>query len=266
MTDKDLNAKILKWLEGQGYGLEMKVAAALGVAGFDLAQSTYYEDPQTGVSREIDVVGRMTDIHMIGLLSVYPVVECKKSAKPWVLFTSESVGFNRILSFAIMNEVAIEAVTENLSRLVEEVDWFRKDGRLAYGATEAFSAGKDAVFQAATQVTKASIAHLRQTGGDRLLSFFFPTIVLDGRLFECYLGSEGEPIVAEVDSAFLNFPVQIGGHHGASVRIVTFQALDTYCKDIASVYHSLAEHLRDSMVEQAVSMGMPSEALSKYFP
>jgi len=259
MTEKALDEKILEWLGGQGYGLEMKVAASLGAVGFEVLKSSFYLDPETGVSREIDVVGRITDIH--GLLNVYSVVECKKSAKPWVLFTSKDAGFNRVWSFGIMTEAASDALVEHLSCLAEKIDWFRKDGGLAYGITEAFTSKQDNAFQAARAATKAAIAYLEEESLEQRwferLSFFFPTVVLDAPLFECFLESDGEPVVSEIDSAFLNFPIQVGQRRGASVQIVTLKSLDNYCKDIKSVFYSLRAELAEPIAKLANSIGMP---------
>jgi hypothetical protein len=199
MTEKTLDQKILSWLDTQGYGVEMKVATALNAAGYQVVQSWFYTDPETGTSREIDVVGRMTDA--VGFLTVYSVIECKKSSKPWVLFTSEQTMFNRILSFATMTDNARGAISRNVQSMLE-IDWFRKDGRVAYGITEAFTSKEDETFKAGMAVTKASVALLKReaNSSDRgFLSFFFPTVILDGRLFECYLGVDGSPIVEETD-------------------------------------------------------------------
>ena len=90
--------------------------------------------------------------------------------------------------------------------------------------------------------TKASISLVKnETNSLRseFLSFFFPTVVLDGRLFESYLEQNGNPVVAEIDLAFLLFPIRIGENSGSTVRIVTIKAFDRYCTEISSVYHSL---------------------------
>ena len=47
--------KVRNWLETQGYTLEMRAASAFRAIGFDVRQSSHYDDPETGKSREIDV-------------------------------------------------------------------------------------------------------------------------------------------------------------------------------------------------------------------
>src|SRR5689334_20435934 len=130
MGANDIEQKILSWLDTQGYGLEMKVASALDAAGCQVIQAHLYIDPETGASREIDVIGRMSD--EVGLLRVYAVVECKKRSRPWVLFTSEKASFNRISAFAIKTDIADRALFDEAANMLE-IGWFRKDGRIAYG-------------------------------------------------------------------------------------------------------------------------------------
>ncbi len=261
MTEENVEWKILSWLNTQGYDVEMKVATALHAAGFQVVQSSFYSDPQTGSSREIDVVGRMSD--MVGLLYIYPVVECKKSSKPWVVFTSEQTMYNRLRSFAIMTDRALNAVAKNIQRMIE-FNWFRKDGRVGYGITEAFTSKGDETFKAGVAATKACIALLKNetdSSSHGFLSFFFPTVALDGHLFECYLGSDGHYIVEEIDSAFVLFPIELGNTIGAGIRIVTLKALDTYCKDLNSIYQSLRRELGGEIAELATSLGIPLKAL-----
>jgi hypothetical protein len=246
MTE-ELSDQIRTWLNSQGYGLEMEVAEYLASAGFDMLKSYFYEDPETKTSREIDVIGRITDT--IGLLSVYSIIECKKSLNPWVVFTSENAGFNRVHSFAIMTNDALNAVANhNHVPNLLNIDWFKKPGRLGYGIAQALSSKSDKTFEAVMSVTKASFSYLaREEEAQTLgfLSFFFPTVVLGGRLFESYLGENNTAIVTEVDSSFLQFPIRIGKRVGSSVRIVTIKAFERYCNELKSVYHFLKKELSD---------------------
>jgi hypothetical protein len=81
-------------------------------------------------------------------------------------------------------------------------------------------------------------------------------VVLDGRLFESYLGEDNNPIIAEVESAVLLFPIKLGKHIGSSVRIVTLKAFDRYCDDLKSVYHFLKKELSVEENVLAESIGI----------
>jgi hypothetical protein len=53
----NLEDSVRKWLDDQGYPLEMKVAEALRNAGIGWDHGRVYEDPSTNKVREIDVMG-----------------------------------------------------------------------------------------------------------------------------------------------------------------------------------------------------------------
>jgi hypothetical protein len=85
----DLTSSVTKWLGTQGYPLEMHVASAFLKAGFRTFQADYYEDPETGAHREIDVIAYAQDEIDGCLVRLTLCVECKVAKdKPWVLLTS----------------------------------------------------------------------------------------------------------------------------------------------------------------------------------
>ena len=65
----------------------MKTAAAFRHAGFEVRQCSHYVDPDTGKSREIDVLARDPDF--LGIVDIQFAVECKASKKPWVLYVPQ---------------------------------------------------------------------------------------------------------------------------------------------------------------------------------
>jgi hypothetical protein len=247
MTNQSLIDKILSWLSTQGYATEMRVAKQLNEAGFDTLKSSFYDDPETGISREIDVIGRLKDD--IGLLYVFAVIECKMSSKPWIVFTSDNSGFNRIHTFSIMTNNARKLVIDNLNQM-KGFEWFMKHGRVGYGITTAFTSNEDETFKAGMSATKAAISIAKKevvSSGDEIVDlyhFLFPTVVLDGQLFESYLGEDGNPIVAEIDSVPLLFPVKIADSYGSAIQIVTSNSFDRYCSELSLVYNSLMKLLR----------------------
>src|SRR5258708_8233762 len=90
----DLHKKVSEWLDKEGFPLEMVVASAFRRAGLWVMQSDYYEDPNEGKQREIDVIARQQVLVARDLLRITFAVECKVSRdKPWVLFTADSIRF-----------------------------------------------------------------------------------------------------------------------------------------------------------------------------
>ena len=128
--------KIKDWLEGQGFSLEMQAASAFRAAGFEVRQSSYYSDSETGKGREIDVVARDPDT--LGVVDITFIVECKSTKKPWVILCSPDVlaGYNRLFAFGVLSEKAIRFMAENMTNLVTRIDWLQKDGLVGYSARQ----------------------------------------------------------------------------------------------------------------------------------
>lgn len=259
-SEENLQTKIHSWLESQGYTTEMRTAQVLQTFNFGVLQAHYYDDPETGISREIDVIGKIMDHG--GFLEVYSVIECKKSQKPWVLFTSDSAVNNRIHSFAVMGETARKAISHNITEMVSN-NWLRKEGRIAYGITEAFTNKEDISFKAGISATKAAIALSKSKyfGGEDLLTYYFPTVVFDGQLFECYLNDDGTSVVNEISSAFLNFQIKFGDYQGSSVHVVRLEAFEDYCKEFEYTFNQLKRTLKSERVQLAIQTGMSPDSV-----
>ena len=200
--ERPLKEKVQEWLLSQGYPLEMKVASALREHGFEVRQSHYYKDIQTDEHREIDILAVRTDL--LGYAEVAFLIECKATQKPWVLFTSEDTisGYNRLFSLGITSEHVKKLLCEDSSNHLYTLPLFKKEGRVAYGATVAFTNGYDIAFQAAMSSTKAAISRKaeRQSTGFQIS---FPVIVVDGPLFEGYLSNDNDMILTEISESYL---------------------------------------------------------------
>jgi hypothetical protein len=86
---EDLVQKIRKWLDKEGYPLEMQVARTFREIGFEVSSSEYYLDPDEKKPREIDVIATLQKTISGVLFQIAYTVECKLSKdKPWVCFCS----------------------------------------------------------------------------------------------------------------------------------------------------------------------------------
>ncbi len=100
-STKPLSVKVQEWLEKQGYPLEMTVASKLARVDLDVTQSSYYDDPETGDPREIDVVAEFalpSDTRSIIFRLLFPI-ECKKSSSPWVAFRTTTFNEPNLYDF-----------------------------------------------------------------------------------------------------------------------------------------------------------------------
>jgi hypothetical protein len=204
--------RIRKWLEEQGYPLEMKVARLFQEAGFSVSSAEYYVDPEEGKPREIDVIASMaTTISGVSFQLAY-TVECKSSKKsPWVCFRAgrkqqrePSIGFLARHATAqgrdLLTELSCnpDVTTGRLFHLPDDY---------AYGIANVREKGVDLPYQAILGARKAAqslIAHYDQIqklpNAVHTVCIAFPLIVVDTLLFNCELGNTGDTEITETSS------------------------------------------------------------------
>jgi hypothetical protein len=242
--NEELRKKIEEWLLSQGYPLEMSVASEWRNGGFSVTQSHYYSDPENTSLREIDVVASYKE--WSGCINIEFVTECKVSKKsPWLLFSSEHAleGFNRLFGYCTNSESARKALIDKGINTVMALPWMKKIGRTAYGMTQAFTTGEDMTFKAATSVLKAAIARkkLFENQSWKPFVFVFPSIVVDGLIFDCYLDEAGRLSVEPVEDSFFFFPWNITGEVGTCIRILSVERLGGYVSEAKLVGDQLVE-------------------------
>jgi len=252
--ENSIKEKISKWLRSQGYPLEMKVSSSLRKQNFEVRQSWYYNDPETGKPREIDILALQSEVY--GILRVEFLIECKHSTKPWILFSSEQTleNYNRSFAFGILSKAARKTLIKHISNnfdKVSEVPWVIKKGRVAYGITQAFASGNDVTYQATLSSLKAAIS--RKVEGEKSYSgftFSFPVVIVEGQLFECYISCDDKIEIAEVDQAFYHFPVQIKDVLGTTIRIVSVKGIDKFCSEAKQIFEKLNDLFKDDIQEE----------------
>lgn len=211
MTE-DLIQKIRKWLDKQGYPLEMKVARSFQEAGFRVSSSEYYPDPDEGKPREIDVIASMEVINAGITFQLAFTVECKSSkGSPWVCFQGgsrqqrdSSVGFlarqSTIQGHNLLTEVSCnpDITTKRLFELPDSH---------AYGVTNSLKNKIDLAYQAIVGAQKAAnalISHYDRTQTlpkpVHTVCIAFPLVVVDTPIFNCALADDGNIELTEVPS------------------------------------------------------------------
>jgi len=221
-----MEEEIGKWLETQGYPLEMRVAREFQAHGFRVQQSDYYQDDESGTWRETDVVAYLQATVDDLLYRVEFVVECKTAPdKPWVLFTSDS-------GVAAPARVVQRAASSKGRRLLKEVakrqdiqdlSMFSVHARPAYGMTQAFGSGEDKTFRAAMSVSTAVAAKAAAAdrGSRPLCVIALPVIVISGKLVEAYLDDSGEVRVESISSGTLLWRNPIVGMPHTIIRVLS---------------------------------------------
>jgi len=246
----DLKNKIITWLNEQGYPLEMRIASALQQKGFRVVQSEYFSDPESGDSRELDVVAfKQKEIESV-LLRISLLIECKRSTdKPWLLFTSDK---KRLANPARIAQRAANSLGRHYllevckQDEVQDLSIFSLPERPAYGVTQALTTGKDVCYSAVTSVSKAALATVAELDKRKesekkefiilrrsanICSIVLPVVVVEGQLFEVFLDDQADVIVNGIESGTLLWRNPIVGMPHTIVNIVTSSGFEQFAYD-----------------------------------
>jgi hypothetical protein len=220
---------------------------------WSVRNQVYYIDKDEGKRRSVDIVAHKGFFESIGAydrLNVSLVIECKKSVKPWVFFTSLKEGhplfelpFSMIRHFAmpeLRNSFGFNRWTQKQMHYAPSFS--KKCAIISY---EPFKKGDGREVPEATyQVTKAL---------NYLLEFFtktpkltamkpvfilYPVIVFDGHIFECEL-QNGDIKLAQ--SNFVQFFVEIEQYF--LIDVLRKEFLPKYLEVIDEEITSLKEAL-----------------------
>ncbi len=233
----NLNDKLMNWLNEQGYPLEMATAQLFRQHGFRAFQSDFYTDPESNTQREIDVLAYRQKEVEDAQLRVSFSVECKNAKdKPWVMFSSEALKLAppaRVFQRA-GSKLAIYFL-RLLSRheTIQKAPLFSLPRRPGYGVTQAFSNGQDVPFTACVGAAKSAIA--KATAVDSFIKFqgaiseiVFPVVLIEGKLFECYLSEDNAPILNEIQEGVLVWRNPVVQMPHTIIHILTLDSLPNF--------------------------------------
>ena len=196
----DIKEAIRRGLADRGTPLEFRAARALAEAGFTVRQGRAYlaRDGAEPKVREIDVLAELPERFSV---LVYAVVECKKTAAPWVVLEAPGPPVSReVVDGLIVTSSAAEQLRRAYSgpqsvlpRLLAQTP-----DRTAFQVVDPTSR-KDAPYQALSQVVSACLGTLDERPQTRGLAW--PVVVISGPLFAATYGldpdSGDEPEIVE---------------------------------------------------------------------
>jgi hypothetical protein len=250
-------AFVRKWLDQQGYPLELRVGRVFAEAGWNVSHAAFYEDPETHKQREIDLYAFTSPPQLPGV-GVVLAVECKTSPKkPWVAFSSQrsaaqarmaalwhvpwGVGQDAVSRFATLTAGALPTV-------------FDMPALVAHGAASVKNGdGPDPAYAAVMSAAKAAAA--RAAFDNRgvleeawpLIEIVFPVVVLDGHLFEFFLASDGTEQLQEVEQVKLLMTDRSIGTDVLVVTITTEQGLFVLSQRLKAAAASVVEQMTEEV-------------------
>lgn len=218
MIGHDYNAlieKIRKDVDKTGYPTEILTASLLDQTGWKTVLSPSYKDGVSGISREFDV--RAYRQYLVAqesnrvTLGIYLMMECKKSDKPWVFFTTPAEGereSHRHPGQLIQSPSGHygNVFWSNLAEtepVVRNDDWqsfhhYFNSIQWAHNYYEPFKNLEKA--DRSVQIHTAIQSVVNATGfymsehdvSDQWIRVFYPVIVFDGHLFEAVVRSPSD--------------------------------------------------------------------------
>jgi hypothetical protein len=213
---QDLSERVARWLEGEGYPFELRVAHAFRESGWTPQLGQLFVDVTTKKSRACDIHAVEAQ-HQIGenlQVSLACAVEAKTNAHhPWVGLTSTTtltpdmasvVCASGYLGTALLRLPGLDP--SQLPLLLHQagaplahslVAAFTKRNQVA--DSQAFSAVQAAMAAAAAYGDYAGKRLFSQTPGPVLLQLMIPLVVAEGALFEYSMTSSGEARLTEVE-------------------------------------------------------------------
>ena len=229
---KTLEEKLIEDINKSGYPLEIEISSILDDK-WDLFNNAYYLDKNTGKEREIDIVALRTTIRkgksrILFTTQVVLVIECKKSnTHAWVFFSRPTI-YAALLSGQYLDFVQVK--TNDKSSLQNEImtyikgyhyDEFEKVASTYaeykienLGKNKKKRSQKEEIFTAVQKLKNYIIYDKEMTIKEKkdrskfinskIIRFYFPTIVFDGKLYECTI--EGlEPQLQETNHVLIHF-------------------------------------------------------------
>jgi len=277
--NESLEKDILTELKKTGYPTEIISSSIIQQQGWRIIHNPSYLDDIEGCSREYDIRAYKEWHYRIRTenkeLGVFLIVECKKSEKPWVFFTTdESHSRTRLGDLLHTTENWLFSNRRNAQgRLSDELlrehhHYFRKP-RLARTFYEPFKKQEKSdnssqmIYSAVMSAIKATLFHEQGDRGKRWSTIFYPIIIFSGNLFEAVVSSTVDITLSAVDNLQLsfNYMLPLDPRSGSIwdsqktfiVDIVHESYLSQFLKVIDEEHANLAECLEKSFKSEEKS-------------
>lgn len=282
MSDEAFLKRIHEDVVKTGFPTEVVAASSLTKVGWHCELGRAYLDEQTQQSREFDirafqrVTGRFDEQPYY--FGVYLMIECKKSARPWVFFTHENApaldsgrDLGRFIAHRAGHEDNFwedgswESPGHFSSGTMRAYHHYFDSKRWGHSYYEAFK--KENVVDHSTQIYTAIYSAVNATRfylntsfqpEERQRSVFYPVIVLEGDIFEAVVHSADEVELHRRDHIIHKhhlIPANQGRFDGAEgvsylIDIVRASALRDYADTVVKSHATMIEAANREAREQ----------------
>jgi len=126
----------------------------------------------------------------------------------------------------------------------KKLPWFGcKEKKVGYALTQALTQGNDNSYKAQMSTLKAAFAfkELADKSLTNSIQMFFPIIILDGALFECFLDSKGKMELKEKNHIFLQNLYFQDNNELVHIQIVKKEYLNDFILEANAMYTELTK-------------------------
>lgn len=252
------------WLEKEGYPVEMKAARAMQDHGFRVTQGEYVLSQDRETLRETDAIGTLTHVKedygpqgpTFGChWECVVAAECKAPKNPWVAFTRKPqvlqgfmAEFHRFASPVGQTLLRAAMGSGELRKLAV----FTAPERLAYSIRQS-QVEQSAPFAPTLQVIDQTL-HYVDRGLDynpdcEICRIVFPVLVVDHRLYECWLDDDGKIQLERRDEMRLYWQRPSGGKVFQIVDVVTLAGFPAYLAKVRELFEMVRDKHEGSLIE-----------------
>ena len=211
--------KIKLWFEKTGYPLELFVHKVAHEKGYLCEKSPFYTDPETEISREIDLIaykhGNLSDKYSF---EINLIIECKKAEKPLIILC-EGGKTERYVSLLGIETISQPYVNSGLAFLYlselsredrkREIGGFSDQVLNGYSIVSGFEKSDQNVYKGIKSIAKAhdffkesylkTVALSKEDNNreSEWLRLQIPIVVIDAPLFTANLDDKGELNIEE---------------------------------------------------------------------
>lgn len=257
---ENLEQKVEKWINAEGYPLEFRTARAFRRAGFRALQGYYTRDDSSGMPREIDVYASTDLLIDDFLLRVSLVIECKYAIdKPWIIFTSaaSSIAPSACIAQTISSKLGFAclwclagdtSLKENYFFATPELTGFNAVQAFAKKNEQdrVYSSLQSVISTAYSEASSSDSIHKDLTRMPRFCHVLFPTLSIDGQLFEAhYDGSADEIKVKDIPKCRIHWRGAKKWEHHATVDILRVDIIDSYAMEAYQAAQALLKSLSE---------------------
>ncbi len=265
-----VQSKILQELKKTGFPTEVICADIMQKCGWGVLHNPSYWDDSEKVSREFDIRAYKNWKYITPggnyFLAVYLIVECKKSEKPWVFFSSPETFSTRLSQFIKTSDSFIftnssHSESQISDAILLETHHYFKNPKLARTFYEPFKGQEKSdmsqmIYSAIMSSVKATLFHSQDRRSDEYTFIYYPMIIFNGNMYDAQVKSlnDIELVPSEHIRLSFNYMLPKSSKHSTIweqqerfiIDVVHYGYLEKFLGIVEKEHIKMADHIQNS--------------------